>query len=174
MASFLQQSSWSLADSVFEVPLLCPHLRSLEVIREMIRNLNLQGVLEVGARHKHLQRNQHLGDLERRAPVFLEDVQADAAELVDVRVVDFGAEQTLGRNHWVLRREVDFYLVFSTLVDCLCRTVKFHEEMQHVVVLDLSGDAWRRVFKKLSNLLRNSCDFWMGGVRPCISLHFII
>ena len=174
MASFAQPSSWSLADSVFEVPLPCPHLRSLKVLREVFSDLDLQGVLEVGTRHEHLQGDQHLGDQECRAPLVLKDVQADAAKLVDVRVVDFGAEQTLGRNHWVLRREVNFYLVFSTLVDCLCWTIKLHEEMQYVVVLDLSGDAWRRILEKLSNFLRNSCDIWMGGGRPCFSLHFLI
>ena len=41
-------------------------------------------------------------DLEGWGPLVLEDVKANATELVDVGVVDLGPEEHLWRDHWVL------------------------------------------------------------------------
>ena len=46
-----------------------------------------------------------LGDGERRAPVALEDIQADASLGVNVAVVDLGLELELGRLEGVIVRE---------------------------------------------------------------------
>ena len=46
-----------------------------------------------------------LGNGERRAPVALEDIQADASLGVNVAVVDLGLELELGRLEGVVLRE---------------------------------------------------------------------
>lgn len=49
----------------------------------------------------HLDRQQHMADLQRWGPLVLQDVQADAAQLVDVGVVDLGQEAHLRRTRSV-------------------------------------------------------------------------
>ena len=114
----MEQSALSLGDSVLKVPFFGSHLRAFEVILEVLRDVNLQGVLEVGARHEHLQGDKHFWDEKGRAPlaILFQDVKANAAQFVDVRMVDFRAEQTQWRDHRVLWWEVDLHLVFSTLI----------------------------------------------------------
>lgn len=46
-------------------------------------------------------------DRQRRTPLIPQDVKADAAVGVDVRVVDAGGEVDLGRLERIIRREVD-------------------------------------------------------------------
>ena len=43
----------------------------------------------------YLDREQHGSDLECRAPLVLQDIQADAAQPVNVRMVNFGQEPDL-------------------------------------------------------------------------------
>lgn len=49
----------------------------------------------------------------------LEDVEADATQLVDVGVVDLGKEADLGRGHGVVIREEEFELEDATCVGLL-------------------------------------------------------
>ena len=52
-----------------------------------------------------------------RAPLVLQDVQADvAAARVDVRVVHLGLELQLRRIEWIICREVDLHLKLALLV----------------------------------------------------------
>lgn len=49
-------------------------------------------------------------DLKGGRPLVLEDVQADATELVDVGMVHLGQEADLGRGHGVIGGEEEFQL----------------------------------------------------------------
>ena len=51
----------------------------------------------------HLDGEQDGADLQGGAPLILEDIQADPAQLVDVRVVDAGDEADLDRRCWAAR-----------------------------------------------------------------------
>lgn len=64
----------------------------------------------VGRAQQRLDREEDGADLEGGGPAVLEDVEADAAELVDVGVVDLGQEADLGRRHRVLFREEELEL----------------------------------------------------------------
>ncbi len=55
----------------------------------------LQGLTGVGVCEQRADRQEHFADCERRAPLVLQDVQADLAIAVDVAVVDARAEDHL-------------------------------------------------------------------------------
>lgn len=68
--------------------------------------------------HSHLitpSPQQHRADLQRRRPLVLEDVEADAPELVDVGVVDLGQEAHLGRRHGVVLGQEELELEGAAL-----------------------------------------------------------
>lgn len=54
---------------------------------------------------KSLDRKENGADLQGGGPLVLEDVEADAAELVDVRMIHLGQEADLGGSHRVVRGE---------------------------------------------------------------------
>ena len=66
-----------------------------------------EGVVGVGIGQERGDGEQDLADGKGRAPLVLEDVQADATVGVDVGVVDFSDELHLGRLERVIAREVD-------------------------------------------------------------------
>ena len=67
--------------------------------RERERPERRQALLtRVAVRQQGADGEQHLGDGERRAPVVLQDVQADHALTVDVAVIDPRAEGNLWRG----------------------------------------------------------------------------
>ena len=57
-----------------------------------------EGVVGVTVREEGAHREEHFRDGQSRAPVVLEDVQADRALTVDVAVVDSRAEYHLGNE----------------------------------------------------------------------------
>ena len=168
-----QAAPLSLANSVCKVPLFGSHLRAFEVILEVLRDVNLQGVLEVGTRHEHLQGDKHFWDEKGRAPlaILFQDVQANATQFVDVRVVDLRAEQTQRGHHRVLWWEVDLHFVFSTFIHSFGWPFKLYEQVQNVIVFDLRADPWRRIIEKLCHFLRNSRYVWVRPIRTWFSLH---
>ena len=60
-----------------------------------VRDLRHQRVVRVWVRQQRADGEQHLGDGQRRAPLVLEDVQADVAVAVDVRVEHLRLEHHL-------------------------------------------------------------------------------
>lgn len=72
-----------------------------------LRDLRHQRVVRVGVREQRADRQQHLRDGQRGAPLVFQDVQADAAVGVDVAVIDARREVHLGRLERVVGREVD-------------------------------------------------------------------
>ena len=51
---------------------------------------------------KYKQKLTYSFDLQGWRPLVLEDVKANATELVDVGMVDFGPEEHLWWDHWIL------------------------------------------------------------------------
>ena len=66
----------------------------------------VKGVFTVGALHEDLDGEEHCSDSLSRCPIFLQDAQADAPELVEIWVVNPRLKKDLGRLHWVSLREV--------------------------------------------------------------------
>ena len=69
--------------------------RALLVLAPLPRDALVERVVRVWRREQRLHRDEHGPDLQRRGPLVLEDVEADASELVDVGVVDLGEEPDL-------------------------------------------------------------------------------
>lgn len=69
--------------------------RPFLVLTPLPRDAFVERVVRVRRRQQRLHRDQHGPDLQGRGPLVLEDVEADAAELVDVGVVDLGEEADL-------------------------------------------------------------------------------
>lgn len=67
-----------------------------------VRDLRHERVVGVGVGQQRADREQHLGDRQRRRPLVLEDVEADRALRVDVGVVDLGLEGDLRRLEGVV------------------------------------------------------------------------
>ena len=72
-----------------------------------MRNIRHERVVRVGIRQHRANRQQHLGDRQRRAPLVPQDVQTDRPVRVDVRVIDLGREADLGRLEGVVGGEGD-------------------------------------------------------------------
>ena len=62
----------------------------------------VKGIFEVRVGHEGLDGEEDRSDLESGTPLVLEDIETDAAKLVDVRVVDLSAEKNLRRSHRVI------------------------------------------------------------------------
>jgi len=87
---------------------LLGHLHVLSVVAlEDARDLGHQRVVGVGVAQERADGQQNLADGESRRPLGSENVQADAAVRVDVRVVDLGSEAHLGRLERVVSGEVN-------------------------------------------------------------------
>eukprot|EP00315_Gephyrocapsa_oceanica_P012014 CAMPEP_0185288548 /NCGR_PEP_ID=MMETSP1363-20130426/3459_1 /TAXON_ID=38817 /ORGANISM="Gephyrocapsa oceanica, Strain RCC1303" /LENGTH=111 /DNA_ID=CAMNT_0027884427 /DNA_START=356 /DNA_END=691 /DNA_ORIENTATION=+ len=79
-------------------------------------NLVVQRVVRVRGRQQRLDREQHGSDLQRGAPLVFEDVQADAADLVDVGMVHLRQEAHLWRRHRVLLGQEELQAEDASLV----------------------------------------------------------
>ena len=75
-----------------------------------------QGVTGVTVRQQRADGEQHLGDRQGRAPLVLQDVQADHALAVHIAVVDSCPELDLRRLEGVICREVDVEEEHAALV----------------------------------------------------------
>ena len=152
--------------------------RQRELVRRVHRRRTRARTHRVGRREEGLDREEDGADLEGRGPLVLEDVEADAPELVDVRVVDLGEEAHFGRRHRVVFREEQLELELAacrgerasarrpraqvkeegeagrTLEGRRVRARNDDVEVAQVVVVRLCRDAWRRVGDEALRLLR--------------------
>ena len=69
--------------------------------------LGVERVVSIRVSEQRRDRKEDARDSQRRAPLVLQDVQADGAVPVDVGVEHAGGEADLGRLERVVRREVD-------------------------------------------------------------------
>jgi len=72
-----------------------------------LRDVWNKGIIRVGVSKKRANTEQHLGYGEGRAPLILENVQADSTIRVDVTVIDTCGEMHLGWLKRIIRREVN-------------------------------------------------------------------
>eukprot|EP01006_Ploeotia_vitrea_P044530 TRINITY_DN66836_c1_g1_i2.p1 TRINITY_DN66836_c1_g1~~TRINITY_DN66836_c1_g1_i2.p1 ORF type:complete len:150 (+),score=17.12 TRINITY_DN66836_c1_g1_i2:40-489(+) len=126
--------------------LLCPlggGLDGTSLVRlPVVGDLVVERVVRVGRLQQELDGEADLVDLQRRRPLVLEDVQADAAELVDVGVVDLGQEAHLGRHHWVVVAQIQLEFEQTTLVRGALRARDHHVKVAQVVLVRRRADAY--------------------------------
>ena len=128
----------------------------LPVLLELLGDAPHQGISRVAVTKERGDAEQHLGDGEGRAPLVLQDVQADNSLGVDVAVVDPGLEGDLGWFEWVVLREVDVKEENSLLIWRAWRTQQSGDPLMEIVILGASTTIWRRVLCNLPQLLLQS------------------
>ena len=90
-------------------------------------------IIKVGSGKQNLDRQQDRSDLEGGAPLVLQDVEADAAQLVDVGVVNLRAEENLGWRHGVLLGQEELTVEEAAFIGSAGRSGQLHNEMSGVV-----------------------------------------
>lgn len=103
-----------------------------------------------------LQAQQHSADVVDRAPLVLQNVQADPAREVDVGVVDGCLEQHCGRRVWVVVRELHGQLEDQASVRCVGGAVDGRGPQCDVGVGREGGDAGRGLHHDVHELLLES------------------
>ena len=120
-------------------------------------DLGHERVVRVRVRQQRADREEDLRDGERGRPLVLEDVEADRAVPVDVRVVNLGRERHLGRLERVVGREVDVQKEDALVIR---RVLGAHDRrlpVEAVLLVRGAGQAVRgRVLAKVDELLLDS------------------
>jgi len=72
-----------------------------------VRNLRHKRIIGVRVRQHRTDRKQNFGNSQSGAPLVTENVEADAAVAVDVRVIDSGRKVDFRRLEGVIRGELN-------------------------------------------------------------------
>ena len=138
---------------VLECPVLCRLDGPLLVRLPRVSDFLIQGIIQVGQRHQCLNGEQHRSNHQGWLPLFLEDVEADAAKLVNVGVVDLGSEKNLGRDHGVLIWQEEFAVENATLIRSLCGACDLDIEVSEVLLVWLGINSNDGVLGKFLSFL---------------------
>ena len=111
------------------------------IVFPVIGHSLIQRVINVRCGHQSLDRQENGFDLKCGTPFGLEDVEANAAKSVDVRVVDLRAEEHLGWDERVLLGEEQFQVEQTTFVGAVGWSGNFDQEMTSVCGRGLRVDA---------------------------------
>ena len=76
------------------------------------------------------------------------DVEADTAHLVDVRMINLGAEERLGRDQGVVGRQEDFHIELATFIYGANGSLNAGEEVSWVGLIDCDLNSWGRGSQK--------------------------
>ena len=106
-----------------------------------------QRVVGVGVSEQGADGEQDLADGEGRTPLVLQDVQADGAVRVDVRVVNARDEVDLGRLEGVVRRELNVKGKDATLEGTVLRA---HDSGHPVKEIILSRRPCRAIRRRIT------------------------
>jgi len=115
-----------------------------------------QGITGVAVGQQGADGEQDLGDGQGRAPLVLQDVQADHSLGVDVAVVDASAELDFGRFEGVVCGEVDVEEEDSTFVDRSRRSKDGADPLKEVVSFGSSAAIWWGIEGYCSKLFLNT------------------
>lgn len=97
-SSWSSRGSWSSRSGELPRPVLGARDGHLLILAPLPSDALVERVVRVWGAQQSLHRDQHGSDLQGRGPLVLKDVEADAAELVYVWVVDLGEEADLRRR----------------------------------------------------------------------------
>ena len=109
-------------------------------------NFGHQRIIRVRVSEKRADGQENLGDGESGRPLILQDIEADRAIAVDVRMVNFRREAHLGRLEWVVGGEVDVQEENASRVRRILRT---HDRSLPVELVLLVGWAGRAVCRRI-------------------------
>merc|ERR1719482_2476193 len=118
-------------------PLSCRFDSTPLICFPMIRYVVRERVVRIRRAQQRLDAQQYRPDLQGWAPLVLQDIQTDAAEPVNVRMVNFSQEPNLRRRHGILLGQEELQLKDAVLIRC--RT-----------------DSWRRLTQKALGFLHDA------------------
>jgi len=125
-------------------PLLGRRNSSRLILNPLLRNIRGKRVVGIWGSEQGLDGEEDGADLESGGPVALEHIQTDAAELVDVGVVDLGQEADLWWGHGVVVWEKELELEYASFIWRLRRAVYGDIEVSQVVFMRDRADTWDR------------------------------
>ena len=140
---------------VLECPVLCRLDGPLLVRLPRVSDFLVQGIIQVWQGHQCLNGQQNRSDLQGWGPLVLEDIEADAAKLVDVGVVDLGSEKNLGRDHGVLIWQEEFAVENATFVRRVREACDLDIEVSEVLLVWLGINSNDGVLGKSLSFLHN-------------------
>jgi len=168
--SFFENTSSNSVVGVLKGPLLGLLESTFLILLPVVSDLLVKGIIEVGSGHKCLDRKKDSSDLESRRPLGLKDVETDAAELVDVGVVDLSSEKNLRWHHGVIVWQKELTVEDSALIRCLSGTSDLNVEMSEVLLGWLSIDANDRI---LCKSLRFLSSYKFGEIQVILTLRIL-
>lgn len=130
--------------------------RTVLIVLPVICNGLIQGIVDVWCGHERLDREQDGLDLQGGAPLVLEDVEADAAEAIDVRVVDLRAEENFRRDERVLLWQEELQVEEAAFVGTVGWAGDLHQEVPGVGRGRLRVDTHDRLGSQPLGLLHDS------------------
>ena len=116
----------------------------------------VERVVAVRSSNKGLHREQDRTDLKSRRPLILQNIKTDPSKLVNVGMIDLGAEEHLRWHHRILIRQEKFSVEHSTGEGSLFWSRNFHEEVARVVGIRLRIDTNDGLGSETLRLLHNS------------------
>mmetsp|Transcript_50040 Transcript_50040/g.154611 ORF Transcript_50040/g.154611 Transcript_50040/m.154611 type:complete len:225 (-) Transcript_50040:18-692(-) len=147
-------------------PLAGRRVELLAVALVHLRHVRHQRIVRVRVRQQRAHRQQHLADRQRRRPLVLQDVQADAAVGVDVRVEDLRRELQARRLERVVGREVDVEEEEPARVRRVLGTDDGRLPVEQVALRHRPGRrVRRRVLLHVAQLLLDAAEGHGGRVR---------
>lgn len=125
-------------------------------------------VVGIRCAEQRLNRQQHGADLQRRAPLVLENVEADAPQPVNVWVIDTCDEAHLRRRHRVVLRQEELQLEEAALERGVLRAGDDDVKVACVVLVGHGADAGHRLLHEAQRLLgystRQGCHFSLRAI----------
>ena len=135
----------------------------------MVGDWYVQRIVQTGVSQEYMNWHEDLRYQQGRRPLVFQDVQAYSTELVNVRVIDLCAEKNLRWAHRVIIWEVDFKLEFSCFINCVGRTLHFHQDVSVVVSRSqTSCYEWRWSLHENVDFLNDSWQYSFS-----LGLHYI-
>jgi hypothetical protein len=112
----------------------------------MFGRLVIEGIVRVWRAEQSLDREKYCSDLQGWTPVGFQDIEADSAQVIDVWMVNLGAENTLGRRHGVVVWQEEFGVEFASFIRASRRPVNFDDEMPEIRRVSVNFHAWNLLF----------------------------
>ena len=120
--------------SILNSPFSCSLYCAFRVSFEEVGNFLVEWVVKVGCAHQCLNREEYGSNLEGGTPFILEDVKANSAEFINVRVEDFRTEKNLWSDHGILIWEIEFSMEHTTFVGGSFWSCYFNKEVTVVLL----------------------------------------
>jgi len=136
-------------------PLPADPLRVLLILLIVLCYICSKRVIGVRCAQKSLYRKKDSSDLKSRRPFVFQDVQADATQFIDIRVVDLGQKPDLRWSHRIFFWQKELQFEDSTLEWTSVWTLDRYIKVPKVIVMGRRCDSWRGIGHESFRFLDN-------------------